>query len=120
RFRVRPSLQLLERRDVPGFLAPVSYVVGTNPQDVATADVNGDGRLDVVVAVAKDNEVAVLLGNGDGTLQPPALYGNVPNPTGVAVADLNSDGKPDVVTANYVAAPTVSVLLNNGNGTFGP
>jgi hypothetical protein len=118
---VRPVIERLEARDVPGFLAPVSYVVGNGPHDVATADVNGDGRLDVIVAVAKDNRVAVLLGNGDGTLLPPAFYPAGTQPYGVAVADLNGDGRPDIVVANYYPAPyLVSVLLNNGNGSFGP
>lgn len=116
----RLTLENLERRDVPGFLAPVSYAVGNTPRDVATADVNGDGRLDAVVAVKGDNNIAVLLGNGDGTLQPPALYPTGANPTGVAVADLNGDGKLDIVTANYTAFPILSVLPNNGDGTFGP
>jgi hypothetical protein len=118
---VRLTLEPLEPRDVPGFLAPVSYAVGNNPQDVATADVNGDGRLDVIVAVQGDNNVAVLLGNGDGTLQRPALYPAGTAPYGVAVADLNGDGRLDIVVANYWPAPyLVSVLLGNGNGTFGP
>jgi hypothetical protein len=118
---VRLLLEPLEPRDVPGFLAPVSYAVGYGPEDVATADVNGDGKLDVVVADSGDNNVAVLLGNGDGRLQPPAFYAAGIEPYGVAVGDLNGDGRPDIVAANYYPSPHVlSVLLNNGNGTFGP
>src|SRR5262245_24437316 len=123
RFRRRPRpvrlvLEPLEPRDVPGFLAPVSYVVGKTPYDVATADVNGDGRLDVVVVDYGDTNVAVLIGNGDGTLQSPVYYATGKQPLGVAVGDLNGDGKPDIVTGNSYYP--VSVLLNNGDGTFGP
>jgi hypothetical protein len=110
----------LEARDVPSFLPPVLYPGGGNPFDLAVADLNGDGRPDVVTAGSSTNAVAVFLGNGDGTLQtPPALYGTGKYPIGVAVADLNGDGKPDLVTANG-SGHSVSVLLNNGNGTFQP
>src|SRR5262249_33891976 len=102
------------------FLAPVSYPAGNGANGVAVADVNGDGREDVVVADITDSKVAVLLGNGDGTLQAPVFYPTGTNPYGVAVGDLNGDGKPDIVTANYTPPNLASVLLNNGDGTFGP
>src|SRR5262245_7134817 len=40
-------------------------------------------------------------------------------PLGIAVGDVNGDGKPDIVTTN-IDLPTISVLLGNGDGTFGP
>ncbi len=49
---------------------------GSGASSVAVADVNGDGKPDIVVLNAFDTEgtVGVLLGNGDGTFQPPATY----------------------------------------------
>ena len=99
---------------------------GYTPFSVAVADVNGDGKLDIVVANANSNTVGVLLGNGDGTFQVAVAYGSGGyNAYSVAVADVNGDGKPDVVVANqYVNSidfnGTVGVLLGNGDGTFQP
>ncbi|RDJ93325.1 VCBS repeat-containing protein, partial [Lacticaseibacillus rhamnosus] len=87
---------------------------------VAIADVNGDGKPDVIVANSVTGSVSVLLGNGDGTLQAP-FTSPIPNggDYGVsgAVADGNGDGKPDLVTAGN-SEGNVGVLLGNGDGTF--
>ena len=99
----------------------------TYPSDgggvIAVADVNGDNKPDVVVANTSggshDGWISVLLGNGDGTFQPPgAEYDSGGLFTdGVAIADVNGDGKPDVLTANQ-DSNNVGVLLGNGDGTF--
>jgi hypothetical protein len=94
------------------FQTAVDYDSGGNDAvSIAVADVNGDGKPDIVVANA--NGVGVLLGNGDGTFQTAVTYGSLSGP--VAVADLNGDGKPDIVVGT---GNDVSVLLGNGDGTF--
>jgi hypothetical protein len=93
---------------------PVNYPTGDNPSSAAIADLNHDGKNDVVVANEYDADIGVYLGNGDGTLQTPVTYATGGDPSWVTVADLNGDGSPDIVTANG----SLSVLLNYGNGTF--
>src|SRR5258707_15673927 len=63
------SVEFLEDRSVPSFLAPMNYAAGTNPQAVITGDFNGDGRLDLAVANYSDSTVSILLGNSDGTFK---------------------------------------------------
>ena len=75
---------------------------------VAASDMNGDGNADVVLVNA--NGLVVLLGNGDGTLGPPATFASAAGATAVAVGDVNGDGRPDVVTADQ--AHTISIRLN--------
>jgi Big-like domain-containing protein/VCBS repeat protein len=86
---------------------------------VAIADLNGDGKADLVVAES-NGMFSVLLGNGDGTFQAPVTYSPGLSPVSVAIADLNGDGKPDVVLAGTVVPreTAVGVLLGNGDGTF--
>jgi hypothetical protein len=88
---------------------------GPASQSVAVADLNGDGRLDLVVA-STGGPIGVLLGNGDGTFQTAIGVGGAA--ISVAVADLNGDGKPDLVVATLTS--TIGVLLGNGDGSFGP
>jgi hypothetical protein len=93
---------------------------------LAVADVNGDGKLDLIVATCcesnGDGEAAVLLGNGDGTFQAPVFYDSGGLQGGpLAVADLTGNGIPDIVMANWDnSTGNVGVLLGNGDGTFQP
>ena len=97
------------------FRAAQRFAVGLSPESVAVADVNGDGRLDVVTANDRSDDVSELLGNGDGTFRAAQHFATGGSPASVAIADVNGDERPDIVTADFV---DVAVLLGNGNGTF--
>ena len=121
------------------FLPAVFYDTGGfDPDSVVVADVNGDGKPDLIVANQTSDPtvgfaastVSVLLGNGDGTFQSAVTYlsgGSYLN--SLAVADVNHDGKLDILAANGCSLigqgtcsneSAVGVLLGNGNGTFQP
>src|SRR5882724_37144 len=88
--------------------------VGRGPFSVTSGDFNGDGKLDLVTASSRDNNVSVLLGNGDGTFQAAVNYSV--GAFSVTSGDFNGDGKLDLVVAG--GPNNVSVLLGNGDGTF--
>jgi hypothetical protein len=86
---------------------------------VTTADFNGDGKLDLVVAESQGSAVSILLGNGDGTFQPPSSFATALFPGTVIASDMNGDGRLDLLVGDYgLYVASISVLLGNGDGTF--
>jgi hypothetical protein len=114
------SVSVLLNRSDGTFMAPVEYAAGVGPISAAIADLNRDGRPDVVVANAGASHLSVYLNRGDGELAPRVDYKTGKDPVAVASKDLNADGVPDLVTTNGdYGKETVSVLLNPGDGRFG-
>jgi hypothetical protein len=103
-----------------GGLQPQRLSRRRHSHDVASADLNGDGALDLVVTngQAMSNSVSVLLGHGDGTFAPRTDYPTGQAPQSVAVGDVTGDSIIDLVVGNSVS-DSVSVLWGLGNGTFG-
>lgn len=81
-----------------------------------TADVNGDGILDLVGTGV--NSAAVMLGNGNGTFRAKVEFPAGAQAQDVAAGDFNGDGRVDLAVSLSDPAISVSVLIGNGDGTF--
>ncbi len=102
-----------------GFRDRVTLPVTENPHSVTADDLRGSGHLDLVVAVAGANSIAVYDGRGDGTFAAPRYFPVGTKPKFVATGDFNRDGHRDIVVAEQ-DSNSISVLLGNGDGTFRP
>ena len=108
---------------------PVLPSSGTSPYIIAVADVDGDGKLDLI-ALNADSDVVSILRNVStpGSLTTNSFAARIDLPAGdvmrgLAVADLNGDGKPDIVTASQTTPGTISMFQNLstvGNIAFAP
>src|SRR5262249_1972775 len=99
-----------------GFAQSGEYAVPGVPKGITTADVNGDGHLDVLTVLNDTSQLAVLVGARDGTFPHFATLDTRANPYAPTLADLEGSGQPDVSTANWPAAGgSVSVFLNSGS-----
>lgn len=86
---------------------------------VAVADLNRDGKLDLVVAEqTSTNSLGILLGDGHGGFTTKTNYALGAGATTIAIGDLNGDGIPDLVVGT-AGSKNVMVMLGNGDGTFG-
>src|SRR5207247_1052106 len=100
----------------PSFAAQQTFATGSGPFSVVAADVNGDGRPDLLVANGSSATVSVLLNTTAAGATTPSFaaqqtFATGSGPRSVAAADVNGDGRPDLLVANDGSA-TVSVLLN--------
>ncbi|MGB8477949.1 MAG: FG-GAP-like repeat-containing protein [Acidobacteriaceae bacterium] len=96
----------------PNAPIPIGPATGTGSSYLLALDINGDGNLDLVTGNPLQNEVAVLIGLGNGNFQ---AVQELPVPNGpvyVAPIDFNRDGKPDLAVTQLTGG-AVSVLINN-------
>ena len=111
------------------FKTPGTFVpVGKHPyQRVRSADVNGDGKADIITTNLEGDNVTVLLAGGKGGFNPatgsPFQCGD--SPFNLAVGDVNADGKPDLAIVNSPGSTSdrrgkegLTVLLGDGAGGF--
>ncbi len=129
------SLTILLNDGMGGFTAAAPLSLGAlAPQSVLAADLNGDHKIDLVVISAPAipstqgpgfSGPVVLLGNGDGTFQPPLPVAGCAQVTDAQLADLNGDGIPDLAVTCLIGGFLIpvgaylAILPGNGDGTFG-
>jgi VCBS repeat protein/FG-GAP repeat protein len=114
-----------------GFQTPGTYVqVGKHPyQRIRAADVNRDGKADIVSPNLDGNDVTILLGNGRGSFEQPAgsPFACGDSPFNIAVGDVNNDGFADLAIVNSPSSTAersgrdgLTILLGHGDGRFLP
>lgn len=95
------------------------FAAGHMPNDIAIADMNGDGNLDLIIANHQAPYLTILLGEGTGRFSPapgsPFDVHSNPHPHGVIAADFDDDGHPDVVTDSW-AENRIELLSGDGKG----
>jgi hypothetical protein len=100
------------------FTPAVNHATIGTPSAVVTADLNNDGKLDLVTcANAETGSISVFLGNGSGGFGAAQRTVIGSGLSTMAVADFNNDAKLDLVVSDYEG---FRVLMGNGNGTFQP
>jgi len=123
------TIALLRNNGAGGFLAPVPIAVGAGPSDLEAADLNEDGRVDLVIA-RENQRVTILLNSGAGAFAAPVSYTTMDQAwagdfyANAATADLDRDGDLDVL---YSSTRTqidpdfgaICVFENLGGGLLG-
>lgn len=91
------------------------------PVAMTVADFNADGKQDLAIVEQATNNLTILFGNGDGTFSEAASspFSTGKSPVALASGDLGGNARADLAIVNQTDA-TVTILLNNGDGTFSP
>lgn len=92
-------------------------VVGGGPFELAAADLNRDGRIDIAVANADLDAVTILLNDATHSFSTVIHVPVAQNPRGLAIGDFNGDAIPDIIATKYMGT-TLDVLFGAGDGTF--
>ncbi|HEY3269052.1 MAG TPA: FG-GAP-like repeat-containing protein [Armatimonadota bacterium] len=96
---------------------PVRFATIGSPVSVAAADVDRDGKQDIIAVARAANSVVVWRSTGSGTFATAVSYVVGTAPRGLVVADFNGDTKPDIAVTNETSND-VTILMNDGTGSF--
>lgn len=114
------GISIFRNQSTPGtiaFDAKQDLVAGSWPWDVEIADVDGDGKPDLLATNTSSNTISVFRNTSTGALSfaTRADLATGGSPRGMTVADINGDGKPELLTANWFIEPTVAILGNKSS-----
>ncbi|TDX02366.1 LIC_10190 family membrane protein [Dinghuibacter silviterrae] len=109
--------------DAQGGFAPAPgspFPCGPHPNDLAIADLNGDGQKDLGIANTEVGQLTVLFGNGKGQFGKARSFPvySKPHTHGIAIGDFNGDGHPDLATDSW-GLNRLKLLFGDGQGNFG-
>ncbi|MCX5880627.1 MAG: VCBS repeat-containing protein [Deltaproteobacteria bacterium] len=99
------------------FQLAVNYSAGQDPRSIASGDIDGDGNIDIAVANHDSSNISILFSNPNGTLKPAVNYPLSSAPLKVITGFFHDNLHVDLAVLTETG---VSVLLNNGNGSFQP
>jgi hypothetical protein len=118
------SVSVLLADGAGGFLPNVEYAAGINPIQIASADFNGEGNIDLAVTNGiggnpspTDQDVSIFLGDGAGHVVHSVFLDTGLHGNGIVTADFDGDGRADLAIANQ-SGHDVSVVYGQGDGTF--
>jgi len=112
------SILLLRNTGGGDLIADDEFGVGLHPTVLRSADLDGDGRLDLVALNSESNDFSVLLSDGNGGFLPELRTATVAAPRSFEFAELDGNDRLDVILIS--AAGTISALLNQGPGDLRP
>ena len=116
--RTGDNMSLLLNDGSGVFAAPINFETGgDNETSLAVADVNEDGIMDAFVGAFNSQDIAIMLGDGNGGFVFSARVDVSGPPWMITVGDLNGDGHVDVVSANSTGN-TASVIFGDGMGNM--
>ncbi len=99
------------------FTTGTSITLATQDASVLAADVNGDGKVDLIASSQGSNQIMVYLGNGDGTFQTAIVLSGTAGPSSLVAADFNGDGNLDIAFTE-INNSLVEIMYGDGTGAF--
>ncbi len=116
---VSDRISVLINTSAFNFSEPTFFPAGEAPTALSAGDLDNDGNTDLVVSNSSDDNILVLHGSGDGIFTTGGTYATGPSPQSLALGDLNEDGFLDAITGNDDNDVPISILVGNGDGSFG-
>jgi hypothetical protein len=119
KFNSNYSVQILFNNGIGSFDQTIGLIASViQPlSSIVVADINDDGKSDIIISIPDENIIGIYLNKGDRIFDDMTTYPMDKFPMSVYATDLNNDNKPDIIVAN-AKSNSISILFNQGDGTF--